>query len=91
MTDKERDDLITSLADTLMHTRAELDAMRTVVIGLLRGLADQPIDHAAIAGRIAGAIEGDEAASLNSLMNDQMLALREHWMTLLLPPIYRPR
>ncbi len=85
MNEKEMRELLEQQAHMLTGMRAELDAMRTILIGLLRGLSNDPIDSAGIAAHIAAAVEGDHAVSLASPTSDHMLALRSRWLQALLP------
>ncbi len=85
MTEKEMQSILDQQAEMLTGMRAELDALRTLVIGLLRGLSDDPIDSERIGAHIAIAVEGDKAVSLASSQSDHMLALRSRWLQTLLP------
>lgn len=90
MNEKEMQLMLDQQARMLKGIRAELDAIRTIVIGLLQGLSDDPTDSARIAAHIALAVEGDNAVSLMSPTTDDMLELRSRWLQTLLPPKWKP-
>jgi hypothetical protein len=75
------------LAETLRHTRAELDALRIVFIATLAHLSAGPQEQtAALAQELREAIEQELAFSLGTPMSDQMVQARHEWMLRLLPP-----
>lgn len=81
----EYEQIVDSLADTLMRTRAELDAMRTLFIAVLAEAAEDPSRTERLGQAIRKAIDGDAAVALNSQMSDEMLLQREQWMKRLTP------
>ena len=71
---------------TNMEARGtEQDALRTVLIGVLRMLAKHPELVAQTAAGIQMAIEGDFAAVQGSKMTDEALQQRADWIHRLLP------
>lgn len=79
------EEVLASLANTLMQTRAELDAIRTIMIGALAVLAKNPEMQADLASSIRSAIDSDSAISLNTQMPDALLDQRMEWMKRLTP------
>jgi hypothetical protein len=74
------------LAKTMAETRAELDALRTVSIGVINVLAADSENSQALVASIRRCIEADTATSLASSMDDHMLKMRSDWYERQLPP-----
>ncbi len=90
MDERELAAAVESLSSSLRHTQAELHAVRTVLIGLLRGLSSEPIASDRIAAAIAAAVEAEKALALGSATPDQLLELRSRWLEVLLPQKWQP-
>lgn len=80
------EELIESLANTVLLTRLELDAVRTVLVGVLAHASRDPSLAADLANRISRAMDGDAAVMLHSPMTDQNLTRRIELMQKLMPP-----
>lgn len=81
---------VEKLADTLMKTYVEIEALRTVVIGVSSVLHDTPELQAAFVDSMAGAIEGDIAQGLGSPMTEDMLKIRDQWLSkIMVEPMWR--
>lgn len=81
----EDQQVLYSLAKTMAETRAELDALRTVCIGMVNALAANPANVQPLVTSVRQCIEADTAVSLASSMDDDMLKLRSDWYERLLP------
>ena len=77
--------VIEQLADTLLKTRLELDAMRQVVIALAASAARDPAHLAAFRSELALAMERDTAIVLGTSLSDESLAKRREWIARLVP------
>lgn len=79
-------DVVRKLATAFSMTRAEIDAMRTVVVAAVATINAHPELRADFAARLQAAKEADVAASLASTMTDEMLQQRADWLRRLVPP-----
>lgn len=86
---QEYEQIVESLADTLVKTRAELDALRTLFIAVISEAAEDPSRAERLGQAIRRAIDGDAAVALNSQMSDALLLQREQWIQRLTPPQIR--
>lgn len=77
--------ILYSLAKTMAETRAELDALRTVSIGVISVLAARPENVPLLVNAVRACIEADTATTLASNMTDEMLKMRSDWFERLLP------
>ncbi|MNT25901.1 hypothetical protein D3C86_369050 [compost metagenome] len=81
---------VEKLAETLMKTYVEIEALRTVVIGLSTVLHDTPELQAAFVDSMSGAIEGNLVHGLGSPMTEDMLKIRDQWLSkLMADPIWQ--
>ena len=85
-------DLLLTLAETvqkmhiaLLQSQAQLEALRTVVIGVHTALYDDPAWCARITSALTGAIESDFCQALGSTYADDILRQRQQWLANLMP------
>lgn len=89
MNNDEIERVVTSLADTLAKTRAELDAMRIMLTGVTAVVSTQPSLLPPLSGAIRAAMEVDAATALASPMPDEYILQRTEWLKRLMPPPLR--
>ncbi|MFD4836549.1 hypothetical protein ACFWP0_03520 [Achromobacter sp. NPDC058515] len=75
---------VEKLADTLMKTHIEIEALRTVVVGISAVLHDRPELQAAFVDSMSGAIEGNLVQGLGSPLTEDMLKMRDQWLSKLM-------
>lgn len=81
---------VEKLADTLMKTYVEVEAIRTVVVGINSILHDAPELQAAFVQSMSGAIEGNFVQGLGSPLTEDMLKIRDQWLSkLMVEPIWQ--
>lgn len=85
MNNEERDAVLESLADTLVKTRAELDALRIVTQAMLQALTAKGDLEPLLVAALHNCINADTAISLGSQMSDPLLADRTNWLKRLIP------
>lgn len=84
MTEEEKKTL-DSLAATLVHTRIEVDALRTLLIATTATLANNPETAYILKTMLRGGMEGDTAIVLATTMTDQMIQSRHDALLRMLP------
>lgn len=89
---KTEHDLLLTLAETvqamhvaLLQNQAQLEALRTVVIGVHTALYDDPGWCTKITSALAGAVESDFCQALSSNYADDVLRHRQEWLANLIP------
>jgi hypothetical protein len=70
-------------------TRAEIDAMRTVLVAAVSTINAHPVLRADFVSQIRAGKEADIAVALATSMTDEMLQQRAEWISRLLPPDLR--
>ena len=81
----EQERVIELLADTLLKTRLELDAMRQVVIALAASTTRNTEHLAVFRAELMAAMERDTAVTLASPLTDESLTRRKEWIAKLVP------
>lgn len=82
-------EIIRKLAAAFAMTRAEIDAMRTVVVAAVSTINTDKALRSQFIARLQAVKEADLAVSLGSAMTDDMLQQRADWLQRLLPPEVR--
>ncbi|MNR62641.1 hypothetical protein D3C85_1847200 [compost metagenome] len=73
-----------------MKTYVEIEALRTVVIGVSSVLHDTPELQDAFVDAMSGAIEGNLVQGLGSPMTEEMLKIRDQWLSkIMIEPVWR--
>lgn len=84
MTSKELE-VLQKLAAAMSKTRAEIDAMRTILIAAISTISADPALREGFVARLQAAKDVDVAVCLASSMTDEMLQARDDWFHSLLP------
>ncbi|WP_251864108.1 hypothetical protein [Achromobacter sp. Marseille-Q4962] len=91
MENQERELLLTltetvhKLAEIIAHNHAQLEALRTVMVGVHGALCGEPELRARIEESLAASLEGSYAMVLGTSLSDDILTLREQWLSALIP------
>ncbi|MCW0210616.1 hypothetical protein WHX56_17225 [Achromobacter veterisilvae] len=78
-------DTVRKLANAVALSHAQLEALRTVVIGVHGALYGMPELQGRIEQSLGGSIEGDFAQALGTPQHDDALRQRQEWLSALIP------
>jgi hypothetical protein len=83
-------EVIEKLTTALSKTRAEIDAIRTILVAATSTISAAPMLRDGFVARLQVAKDADLAVCLSSSMTDEMLKERAEWFHSLLPADVRP-